>query len=357
MKKNIFNTLFSKKLKGRTISYILVIALFIIAEVLMNTGNMSSLIKSLLVPTTCYIVLALSLNLVVGISGELSLGHAGFMCIGAFTGVCISGLLAGSITNGIVRLIIAIIIGAIVSAIFGFLIGIPVLRLQGDYLAIVTLAFCQIIKSLINNIYFGFDKNGLQFSFIENKLDLAEGGKVLISGPMGATATERISTFTVGVILIIVTLIIIYNLLYSKNGRAIMACRDNRIAAKSVGVNVTNTKMLAFVLSAALAGAAGALYGLNFSTLIPGKFDFNQSIIILVYVVLGGLGNITGTIISTIVLYLLPELLRGLADYRMLIYAVILILIMLITNNKKINVFVSQVKDKIAEKFRKERVE
>ena len=353
MKKNIFKTLFSKNLKSRTTSYILVISLYLICELLMNTGNMSSLIKSLLVPTTCYIVLALSLNLVVGISGELSLGHAGFMCIGAFTGVCISGIFASSIPNTIIRLIISIIIGAIISAIFGFIIGIPVLRLQGDYLAIVTLAFCQIIKSLINNVYFGFDANGFQFSFIDNKLNLAEGGKVLISGPMGATATERISTFTAGTVLIIITLFVIYNIMYSKSGRAIMACRDNRIAAKSVGVNVTNTKMLAFVVSAALAGAAGALYGLNFSTLIPGKFDFNQSIIILVYVVLGGLGNINGTIISTIILYLLPELLRGLADYRMLIYAVILIVIMLVTNSRTMIVYFNKLKNKILSLFKK----
>ena len=170
-------------------------------------------------------------------------------------------------------------------------------------------------------------------SFVDNKLDLAEGGRVLISGPMGANGTERISTFTAGVILVLIALTIVFNLIYSRSGRAIMAARDNRIAAESIGINIANTKMLAFVISASLAGAAGALYGLNFSTLVPTKFDFNTSILILVYVVLGGLGNMKGTIIATSLLLVLPEMLRGLQDYRMIIYAIILILIMLVSNN------------------------
>ena len=328
--------LFSKKNRSRLISFALVIIIYIVCEVLLKTGNMKSLLKNLLVPVTCYVVATIALNLVVGFSGELSLGHAGFMSIGAFTSICISGLLASSIPNTIIRLVICIICGGIVSAIFGFIIGIPVLKLKGDYLAIVTLAFCQIIKSIINNIYFGFDNNGLQFSFVENKLELGEGAYALISGPMGATGTERIATFTAGIILILITLVIVYNIIDSKNGRAIMACRDNQIAASSIGINTTNVKMLAFVLSAFLAGTAGALYGLNYATLVPAKFDYNQSIMILVYVVFGGLGNITGSIVSTIVLILLPELLRSLQDYRMIIYAVSLIVIMLITNNKKL---------------------
>ena len=129
-------------------------------------------------------------------------------------------------------------------------------------------------------------------------------------------------------------LVVVYNLIYSRNGRAIMAARDNRIAAESIGIDIAKTKMMAFVISASLAGAAGALYGLNYSTMVASKFDYNTSILILVYVVLGGLGNINGTLIATVVLFLLPQLLRGLQDYRMLIYAVILILIMLVTNNE-----------------------
>ncbi|MBP3891313.1 MAG: branched-chain amino acid ABC transporter permease [Solobacterium sp.] len=326
--------MFQSKNRSRTLSFGLVIIAYIVLEVLLLTGNLSSLFTSLLVPVCCYIVAAIGLNLNVGISGELNLGQGGFMSVGAFVAVCVSGVLSYSIPSPIIRLIASILCGAIAAGVIGALIGIPVLKLQGDYLAIVTLAFGQIIKSIINNLYIGYDKNGFQMSFVENKLALAEGGKALLSGPMGATGTDRIATFTFGVILVLLSLLIVYNLMYSRNGRAIMAARDNRIAAESVGINVANTKMLAFVTSAMLAGAAGALYALNYATLAPSKFDFNLSILILVYVVLGGLGNMTGTIIATTVLVLLPELLRSLQDYRMLIYAIILIVIMLVTNNE-----------------------
>ena len=349
--------IFDSKHRSRTISYLIVIAIYIAVELVLNFGKMPSLIKNLLVPCCCYVTCALALNLCVGISGELSLGHAGFMSIGAFTGVILSGLTPSAIPNPILRLVICIIAGALVTAFFGFLIGIPVLKLRGDYLAIVTLAFCQIIMSLIGNCYLGFDSKGLHFSFIKNEVSLEAGGKMLLSGPIGASGTQRISTFTVGIILVIITLIIIYNLMYSKNGRAIMACRDNRIAASSVGIDATKTKMLAFVISAGIAGASGVLYGLNFSTMASSSFSFNQSIMILVYVVLGGLGNITGTIISTVVLYVLPEMLRSLNDYRMIIYSLILILMMLVSNNEKLKSWSSSLFGKIKSKFVKKEVQ
>ena len=328
--------IFDKKHITRTTTYLMVVLAYIIITVLQKTGNLGSLFTSLLVPVCCFIVAGLGLNLNVGVSGELNLGQAGFMSVGAFSGIIVSGLLAPAISNPIIRLVVAIVVGALVAALFGYLIGIPVLKLQGDYLAIVTLAFGQIIMSLINNFYMGFDNNGIQMSFVDNKLNLGDGGRVLVSGPMGANGVDRISIFTMGILLVIVALIIVYNIMYSKQGRAIMAARDNRIAAESIGINVSKTKMLAFVVSASLAGAAGALYGLNFSTVIPTKFDFNTSILILVYVVLGGLGNMKGTIISTTLLVLLPELLRGLQTYRMIIYAVVLIIIMLVSNNDQL---------------------
>lgn len=329
-----FSLFGDKRKRGRLISFAIVIAAYIIIEILLKTGNLSSLFKSLLVPVTCYVVAAIGLNLNVGISGELNLGQAGFMSVGAFCGICVSGILANTMTVPVLRLVIAMICGACLAALFGFVIGIPVLKLQGDYLAIVTLAFGQIIKSIFMNTYIGFDSEGLHFSFVESKFKLQPGGKMLLNGPMGATGTQKIANFTVGTVLILIALFIVYNLIFSRSGRAIMAARDNRIAAESVGIPISRTKMLAFVVSAFLAGAAGALYGLNYATLVPNKFDFNTSILILVFVVLGGLGNMTGTIISTVVLMLLPELLRSLQDYRMLIYAVVLILIMLITNNE-----------------------
>ncbi|MBO5999458.1 MAG: branched-chain amino acid ABC transporter permease [Lachnospiraceae bacterium] len=344
-KKTFF--LFDAAHRQRTASFTLVIIAYIVLQALRSGGGLSSLFTSLLVPVTCYIVAAIGLNLNVGVSGELNLGQAGFMSVGAFTAICISGRLAAAMGAQVPRLILAMAGGALMAALFGFIIGVPVLKLQGDYLAIVTLAFGQIIKSLITNMYFGFDENGFQFSFVENKCHLAPGGKMLLNGPMGATGTQRIATFTAGTVLIIIALIIVYNLIYSKSGRAIMAARDNRIAAELTGINIANTKMLSFVVSAGLAGAAGALYGLNYSTLVPNKFDFNTSILILVYVVLGGLGNMTGTIISTIILVLLPELLRSLQDYRMLIYAIVLILIMLITNNEKIRTLTKSLRNRV----------
>ena len=326
-----------------TISFLIIIAAYIFIQVLTHTVRVSRLFTSLLVPTCCYIVLALSLNLVVGFSGELSLGHAGFMAVGAFTAVSVSGLMSSVI------LIVSIVVGSIVAAIFGLIISVPVLKLSGDYLAIVTLAFGQIIKSLINNVFLGFDKNGLHFSFVTNELNM-DGGKMLLSGPMGATDTAKISNFSAGIILILITLFVIYSLINSRYGRAIMASRDDRIAASSIGIKVSSIKTLAFVTSAFLAGMAGALYALNYSTLQPAKFDFNTSILALVYVVFGGLGNINGTIISTTVLYILPELLRSLQDYRMLIYAVVLIVVMQLTNSAKVRAALNKVSDSIFKK-------
>ena len=213
------------------------------------------------------------------------------------------------------------------------------LRLRGDYLAIVTLAFGEIIKELINCLIVGHDENGLHviFNFDGSKtisdLGLTENGIEIIKGAQGATGTDTIASFTAGFILIMITLVIVLNLVRSRSGRAIMALRDNRIAAESVGINVTKYKLMAFVTSAALAGAAGALYGLNFSNLGASKFNFNTSILILVFVVLGGLGKIWGSIIAATVLTILPEALRGFEDYRMLVYAIVLILVMLATNS------------------------
>ena len=332
-KRNIFSILLDDRHRARTISYTMVAVAYIILEVMLKSGNLSSLFTGLLVPATCYLVAAIGLNLNVGVSGELNLGQAGFMAVGAFSGVCVSGILKGAVP-AVPRLILAIIVGMLLTAFVGFLIGIPVLKLQGDYLAIVTLAFGQIVINLIMNLYVAIDSTGLKVSFVENNFELQTGGKYLINGPMGATGTERIANFTAGTLLVVFALVVVYNLIYSRNGRAIMAARDNRIAAESIGIDIAKTKMMAFVISASLAGAAGALYGLNYSTMVASKFDYNTSILILVYVVLGGLGNINGTLIATVVLFLLPQLLRGLQDYRMLIYAVILILIMLVTNNE-----------------------
>jgi branched-chain amino acid transport system permease protein len=321
----------SKITINNMITYGIVIVAYLVMQALIMTGNLSSLLEGLLVPLCVYVILAVSLNLTVGILGELSLGHAGFMCVGAFVGAFFSRCMEGAMPD-LLRFIIALLLGAAAAAVAGFLIGIPVLRLRGDYLAIVTLAFGEIIKNIVNVLYIGRDENGFHFSMKDTlSLNLAEGGDVIIKGPQGITGTPKDATFTIGVILILITLVITLNLIHSRDGRAIMAIRDNRIAAESVGINITKYKLMAFSVSASLAGMAGVLYAHNLSTLtaLPKNFGYNMSITILVFVVLGGLGNIRGSIIAAVVLTLLPELLRGLNDYRMLIYAIVLIVMML----------------------------
>ena len=313
------------------ITYAIVVVAYIIVQILMGTGHMSSLMKGLLVPFCIYVIMAVSLNLTVGILGELSLGHAGFMCVGAFAGALFSKCMKGSM-DPTLSLVIAVIIGAVVAAAFGVLIGIPVLRLKGDYLAIVTLAFGEIIKNIINAVYLGRDASGFHISLKDSmSLNMDAEGEVLIKGAQGITGTPQAATFTIGVILVLITLFIVMNLVNSRTGRAIMAIRDNRIAAESIGINITKYKLMAFSISAGLAGVAGVLYAHNLTTLtaLPKNFGYNMSIMILVYVVLGGIGSIRGSVIATVILYLLPEMLRGLSNYRMLMYAIVLILAML----------------------------
>lgn len=324
----------NKITKTNLITYGIVILFYIVIEMLLKMGAMSSLMQGLLVPLCVYVVLAVSLNLVVGISGELSLGHAGFMCVGAFAGAFVSNCVQDVIAVSAVRLLLAVVVGALVAAVFGLLIGIPVLRLRGDYLAIVTLAFGEIIKNVMNVFYVGLDGSGIHVSMKDKAaLGLSADGSVIINGPQGITGTPKDATFTAGVILILITLFIVLNLINSRSGRAIKAIRDNRIAAESIGINITKYKLMAFSVSASLAGAAGVLYAHNLAALQASKFNFNTSILVLVFVVLGGIGNIRGSIIAAVVLTLLPELLRALNDYRMLIYAIVLIAMMLFTSS------------------------
>ena len=320
----------SRRGRDTLLSFGIVIAAFIIVQALIAGGMISSQIKGLLVPICAYVVMAISLNLTVGILGELSLGHAGFMSVGAFAGIVTTTCLADAIPLAPLRLAVAMIVGAVFAALAGVIVGVPVLRLKGDYLAIVTLAFGEIIK---NVMYLGRDAAGLHFSLVEQNFQLGDGGKMIINGPIGVSGVTKISTFISGVVLILVTLFFVLNFINSRTGRAVMAVRDNKIAADSIGISVTHYKLLAFVVSAAFAGAAGTLYAMNFSTVTAAKFDFNTSILVLVFVVLGGLGNIWGSIIAATLLTLLPELLRGLSNYRMLIYAVLLIAMMLFNNS------------------------
>ncbi len=345
----------SKQSRANFLTYGGVILVYVLLQLYNSQVGLSSMIQGLLIPICAYVTMALALNLVVGVSGELSLGHAGFMSVGAFSGTAAAIALQEVIPAAPLRLAVAMVIGAAFAALAGFVIGIPVLRLNGDYLAIVTLAFGEIIKSILNNLYVGFDARGFHFSFLADTVSdrLAEGGKLLIGGPMGISRIPIISTFTAGVVLVLVSLVIIFNLVNSRAGRAIMAARDNRIAAESVGINVTKYKMIAFVISAALAGAAGSLYTMSLSTIVANKFDFNTSILILVFVVLGGMGNMWGAILSATFLTLLPELLRtfNLDQYRMLVYAVVLIIVMIVTNNP----LLQRTAEDLAERFHRKK--
>lgn len=346
-----------KRLIYKLVTFGLVIAAFIILENMIAAKAISRSLKGQLVPICAWIIMAVSLNLVIGFSGELSLGHAGFMSIGAYTGAIVSGWLAASfdMQDPLLRLVLAILAGGIIAGIFGVLIGIPVLRLRGDYLAIVTLAFGEIIRNLVNVLYVGISDGRLRFAFL--KKTLPADVTMLVDGAKGAVKIKPISTFEVGFVLILITLVIVLNLVHSRSGRAIQATRDNRIAAESMGVSVTKYKMMAFVTAAVLAGMAGALYGLNSTTVVPTQFTFNQSINVLVFVVLGGLGNVLGSIISATFLTVLPEVLREFADFRMLVYAVVLILVMVFTNNPSTRSIANRLFSPVKKLFRRDRGE
>lgn len=294
-----------KSTKNSLFTYTLVIAAFVVVQALRMGPGVGAMLEGQLIPICAYIVMALALNLVVGVSGELSLGHAGFMSIGAFAGSALALALQSTVTLSPLRLALAMVFGAVIAAALGFLIGIPVLRLNGDYLAIVTLAFGEIIRSVVTNL-------------------------TITGGAGGLKKIPKDSTYTIVFIVAVITVVIISNLVKSRHGRAICAIRDNVIAAESAGINVVYYKLLAFTVAAFFAGVAGVLYGHNLGILKPDTFDFNKSIEILVIVVLGGMGSIRGSILSAIIVTVLPEVLRGMEDYRMLAYAIVLIVIMLL---------------------------
>ena len=316
-------------------TYLGMVIFFLVMTALSKAGVLNRSMTGLLVPICCYMSMAVSLNLTVGILGELSLGHAGFMSVGAFAGVIASQSLLDVVPSAGLRLTIAMIVGALFATIAGFIVGAPVLRLQGDYLAIVTLAFGEIIKELVTCLIVGHDENGLHilFNLTGNKtvedLGLSDTGIAIIKGAQGTASVKTIASFTAGFILVMVTLFIVLNLKHSRAGRAIMALRDNRIATSSIGINTTKYKLMAFV---------------NYSSLQAAKFNFNTSILVLVFVVLGGLGNIWGSLVAAAALTILPEALREFADYRMLVYAIVLILVMLATHNPTLQSFFARLK-------------
>ena len=336
-----------KSTKSNVITLGIVVGFYVLIQILSAAGALTNSFSGQLVPICAYVIMAVSLNLTVGMLGELSLGHAGFMSVGAFSGTLVYVVMSENAPQPL-ALLLAFVVGGAVAGLFGVLVGVPVLRLSGDYLAIVTLAFGEIVKNVMNACYLGVDSHGLHFSLKDSaSLNLEADGKVLINGAMGITGIKKASTFTIGIVLVIL------NLVNSRAGRAIKAIRDNEIAARSVGVPITKYKLMAFVTSAVFAGVAGVLYALNYSSLVAKKFDYNTSILILVFVVLGGIGNLRGSVIAAAVLTVLPELLRSMNDYRMLIYAIVLIVVMIFNQSPEM----IALRKRLTARFRKEDAE
>ncbi len=299
------------------INYIVIGLLTLVLSVMTFAGNrFDNSLLFLLEKMAISIILAVSLSLVVGFLGELSLGHAGFMCVGAYLGGKIASLLVPVLGNGLAAFAISLIAGAAAAAVCGVIIGIPALRLRGDYLAIVTLAFGEIVKTLF-----------------QNTSDESFGGTLGLDTPR----YDKKYLFIIAFVLVLITLAVVQNFIRSKHGRAVTAIRDNEIAAKATGVNVTKYKLIAFITSAALAGVAGVLYSYSNYTVQSAKFDYNYSIEILVMVVLGGMGSINGSIVAaTLITWLntwLPTVLTGeMAVLQNLLYALILIGIVIYNN-------------------------
>ncbi len=296
------------------INWMAILVVLVVLMALSSAGVLPRATISMLTRIAYSIILAVSLNLVVGFLGELSLGHAGFMCVGAYLGCFFANYMHTVIDSPLLILIVSMLLGGVVAAVFGFIIGLPALRLKGDYLAIATLAFGEIVRNVFKNLpYFG--------------------------GALGLNTVtfKPKNLFIVAFVMVLLVLIVLQNLIRSKHGRAITAIRDNEIAAKAMGINVTFYKLFVFILAAFCAGIAGVLYGHLNTPVLYSFFSYNYSIEILVMVVLGGMGNITGSIIAAAFITFLNQFLQenlpgDLAALKLLIYAIILIIAVLFNN-------------------------
>lgn len=297
-------------------NYIVIAALTLLFAILSFSGMLTPSNIYLLEKIAIAVMLAVSLSVVVGFLGELSLGHAGFMCLGAYLGGKTACLLEPALGNSFLTLLIAMLIGGVIAAACGMLIGLPALRLKGDYLAIVTLAFGEIVRSLFMN-----------------SSDESFGGSLGLDTPR----YDKNVLFIIAFVALLICLAVIQNLIRSKHGRAITSIRDNEIAARATGINVTKYKLSVFTIAAFFAGIAGVLYSFSNYTVQSSKFGYNYSIEILVMVVLGGMGNINGSIIAATLITILDVKLQtiltnNLAVLQDLLYAVILIILVIYNN-------------------------
>lgn len=286
-----------KKYKKLITWVALIICVYLLFSVLMYSGVLNRYYSRILVTCCINVILAVSLNLITGFTGQLSLGHSGFMAIGAYTSAYLS-----TTTN--IPFIVSIIIGALFATVIGFIVGLPTLKLKGDYFAIATLGICEIIRVLITNID-------------------------ALGGARGLSGIPRETNFTLVYFTMVLTIMVIANIIHSSKGRSMIAIRENEIAAEAMGVNTTKYKIMAFLVSVFFAGIAGGLFAHHNGFIQPTAFNFLKSIEILTFVVLGGMGSISGSIIAAIVLTILPEALRSFADLRMIFYSLALIIVMI----------------------------
>lgn len=294
------NLLRNKKFRY-LLNTIAIVLLYLLIHFLTNGGVLNRYQSNMFIQIGFNIILAVSLNLSCGFLGQLPLGHAGFMSVGAYASALFS-MAVELPTN--VEFPLALIFGGIVAGITGIIIGLPALRLRGDYLAIITLGFGEIIRVILLNLKF-------------------------TGGAFGLKGIEKHTTITWTFIFVIITIFAIHTLLKSRHGRAIISIREDEIAAEASGISLTYYKTFAFAVSAFFAGIAGGLYAHYLSILDPSNFGFMRSVEILVMVVLGGLGSIIGSVVSASVLTVLPEMLRSFADYRMVIYSLLLVVVMI----------------------------
>ena len=295
-----------KKLKtpyAYAVNAVIVVGLLILGMILFNSGALNRTSRTLILQCGVYSILAVSLNICTGYLGQLPLGHAGFMAVGAYTGALFWK--AAESWNQPAAIIVGLVLAGCAAAVFGVIIGIPALRLKGDYLAIITLGFGEIIRIAIINL------------------------PGITGGTPGLMNIPKHTNFPVTFICLAACCFAVHNVMHSRHGRAILSIRDNEIAADCCGIDLTVYKVFAFALSAFFAGIAGAVYAGFQGSLFPKSFDFMASINILVMVVLGGMGSMTGSIIAATVLTSLPMLMQALANYRMLIYSLLLIVIMI----------------------------
>ncbi|MBP6125253.1 MAG: branched-chain amino acid ABC transporter permease [Leptotrichiaceae bacterium] len=298
---NYFNKF---NIKNYSLTSLFILILFIILYFSFDQNDIFSYTGGIYINILIYILLAVSLNIAVGLMGQLSLGHAGFIAIGGYTAALVSKSMISSGLPEFIQLFISSIAGGIVAAIFGALLGASTLRLRGDYLAIITLAFGEIIKYVIQNLDF-------------------------LGGATGLKNIPNITNFSNSFVFVVISVIIMTMIMTSRKGREIISIRENEIAAENIGININRVKLYGFALSAFFAGIGGSLFAHNIGILTPDKFGFVFSIEILVMVVFGGLGSITGAIISAIMLTLLNEQLREVSQFRYLVYAIILIVLMI----------------------------